>query len=555
MGLLDALSSDDAKLGIALLSASGYSPTPMSFGQRLGGALQQVQADKASALKLKLLQSQMDENASQDLLRRAQIGKLTSDQAFMDNIGKRLNGVGGVPAAGGGVPGGAATGPSGMGGGMGAPGIAGTSPVGANAFPLTFGETVMAGLRGHDLLPAYKYANEPEELKPGSLYRNRMSGQTESIPSMSQNGQASQIVADPNAPGGYRVIVPVGAPEAYKTYKDIDANVASGNKLTKVYNNATKQDEYLTDAEIIARRRDQQGQGGGNASPAPMGRPGTAANMRGGFTGTPDEIMGAINSYPEPVRSQMRQAYVNQTTGNNPAFDAMGTGALPPATEPGARPTYAAGPSAQDQTSAKFNDTMAAKQGEQLDKSYTAANDASSALAGIRESRKAMQAGAYQGTGADFKLGVMKFTQALGVNIDPEKVANTDYLKSTLGNALLEKAKTLGSNPSNADASRITDIVGSIGKDPQAMSKILDWQEEMAMKSINGHNTRVGQAESNGFKSQFDLRVPIPEKAGTSPAKQQTLSELPKTAVKGARVRDTTTGKILRFNGLQWKEE
>lgn len=549
MGLLDALSGDDAKLGIALLAASGYTPTRMSFGQRLGGALGQFnaerQADADRTLKLKLLQSQMDENSSQAQLRQAQIGKLTSDQAFMDNIGKRLSGGGAAPA---GVTGD----PSGASSGMGAPGVAGTQQIGANAFPLSFGEVVQAGLRGHNLMEPYKYANEPQELKPGSLYRNRMTGQMESIPTVNAAGQGTQVLQDPSAPGGYRMIVPNGAAEAYKTYKDIDAGVSSGSKLIKVYNNATKQEEYISEAEML--RRAQQGQGGPASAPTARAPSGTAANMRGSFVGSPEQIMDTINRYPEPVRSQMRQAYANQATGNNPAFDAMGTGALPPPAETAVvRPNYSAGPSAQDQTSAKFNDKMATEQGDLLTKSYTAANDASSALAGIRESRKAIQAGAFQGTGAEFKLGVMKFGQAIGINIDPEKVANTDYLKSTLGNGLLEKAKTLGSNPSNADASRITDIVGSIGKDPNAMSKILDWQEEMSLKAINGHNTRVGQAEQNGFKAQFDLRIPAPERSGNSPAKQ-ILNELPKNAPKGQLLRDTVTGKTLRWNGLQWKE-
>ena len=86
MGLLDALSSDDAKLGIALLSASGYSPTPMSFGQRLGGALGQFNADRQSsadrALKTKLLQSQIDENASQNMLRQGQLERQKRQDAY-----------------------------------------------------------------------------------------------------------------------------------------------------------------------------------------------------------------------------------------------------------------------------------------------------------------------------------------------------------------------------------------------------------------------------------------------------------------------------------------
>lgn len=112
MGLLDALSSDDAKLGIALLSASGYSPTPMSFGQRLGGALGQFNAERTDsaqrALKTKLLQSQIDENASQAQLRAAQAAQEARKQATQEAWFQRLQrgGGGSSPALSGGPGGG-----------------------------------------------------------------------------------------------------------------------------------------------------------------------------------------------------------------------------------------------------------------------------------------------------------------------------------------------------------------------------------------------------------------------------------------------------------------
>jgi hypothetical protein len=115
MGLLDALGSDDAKLGIALLSASGYSPTPMSFGQRLGGAMGQFNAERTAAqdraLRQKLLQSQLDENASQNALRQSQI---TRANALAD-APNQLFGWGGGGAAPSGAAGAA---PANMGGGV-----------------------------------------------------------------------------------------------------------------------------------------------------------------------------------------------------------------------------------------------------------------------------------------------------------------------------------------------------------------------------------------------------------------------------------------------------
>lgn len=84
-GLLDFLGTDDAKLGIALLSAGGYSPTPVSFGQRLGGALQNFQAQQTAsedrAMKKQLLQSQIGENTSQAEYRKQQAAAEAKKQA------------------------------------------------------------------------------------------------------------------------------------------------------------------------------------------------------------------------------------------------------------------------------------------------------------------------------------------------------------------------------------------------------------------------------------------------------------------------------------------
>jgi hypothetical protein len=70
-GLLDLFNSDDGKLGIALLAAAGPSMQPMGFGQRLQGAMQSIDADKQNQMKLGLLKSQIDENASQAAQRMA----------------------------------------------------------------------------------------------------------------------------------------------------------------------------------------------------------------------------------------------------------------------------------------------------------------------------------------------------------------------------------------------------------------------------------------------------------------------------------------------------
>ncbi|MGJ7500066.1 hypothetical protein ACSFBF_06875 [Variovorax sp. ZT5P49] len=81
-GLLDFLSTDDAQLGLGLLAAGGPSTTPMDFGQRIAAGVGQAMAAKDAGLNRKLKQSQIDENTSQDALRRAQLERQARQDAY-----------------------------------------------------------------------------------------------------------------------------------------------------------------------------------------------------------------------------------------------------------------------------------------------------------------------------------------------------------------------------------------------------------------------------------------------------------------------------------------
>lgn len=211
---------------------------------------------------------------------------------------------------------------------------------------------------------------------------------------------------------------------------------------------------------------------------------------------------------PGPARDQVQRALQQQLTQQ--ALSAPAPNATP-----------GGGIQGQNANAKTFGDTIAQESGKQLLEGRTKAQTALNDLASIAESRKAIQAGTYQGTGANWKLDAANFIQSnLGAKVDPEKVGNTGYLQSTLGATLLGQAKSLGTNPTDADARRLEAILGTVGTDPKAMDKILDWREEMATRAINGHNATVTDAEKRGMTSPYDLRVKIPSAApsGQSPA-------------------------------------
>jgi hypothetical protein len=551
-GILDFLQSPDAQLGIGLLAAGG--PTTdinqTGFGQRLAAGMQYADAQKAQDLKLQLLKSQVAENASQDALRQAQLAR----QTRMDNyyLG---SGFGGSAAP---APQGTAAGaPEGavLKASLGVPADSPRPPQGKFAewsaqykIPVDALVSDYVSNGGKGIAEMLMKRGTPDMQVSNNYAYDKNKIGTGFLPGLNiaQDGKAS--ISLPGPDGLPVVSAPQGAVDTFRSYQGAQGSV----KPIKVWDPAQQREVYTNETAaatgngpgaravdpLTAAVRQTESNGNVNAvsSKGAQGdmqvMPGT--NMSPGFGVVPardgsqaertrvgEEYLKAMNDrYKNPTLAAIAynwgpgnadmwlksggdydklpdetKKYVSAVmtrTAVNGFGGAQGGGNQPQSGN------MAAGPSTQEQASAEFNKTMAGKQAEQLDKSYTAANDASSALLGIQQSRKAMNTGAFQGSGAEAKLAITKFINANipGVNIMPEDVANTDYLKSTLGGALLEKAKTLGSNPSNADASRITDIVGSIGKDPNAMGKILDWQQEMAMRSITQHNTKIDQAAS-----------------------------------------------------------
>lgn len=282
MGLLDALSSDDAKLGIALLSASGYSPTPMSFGQRLGGALGQFNADRQSsadrALKTKLLQSQIDENASQNLLRQGQLERQKrQDEYYLGGSVAPMT----APGAPGG-PGSAAPGAV-LKSAIGAP--ADAPPPGRGKFaewsqqygiPIDALVTDYMSNGGKGIADMLMKRGTPDmQVSNGYAYdKNRIGAGYLPQLNMSQDGKASMVQIGPD--GLPVVSAPRGAVETFGAYQGQAANF----KPIKIYNPQTGREEYTSEGAVVGGRplAPMAGRAGNVQSPGYAGGDRNAAN-------------------------------------------------------------------------------------------------------------------------------------------------------------------------------------------------------------------------------------------------------------------------------------
>lgn len=152
---------------------------------------------------------------------------------------------------------------------------------------------------------------------------------------------------------------------------------------------------------------------------------------------------------------------------------------------------------------------------EVLFKEREGAQAAASTVQSIAQIRAAVERGAYQGTGADAKLTASKALGALGMPYDAKTVANTELFNATANQFVLDKIKTLGANPSNADRDFIEKTVPRIGTDPAALPQLLDFMEQRAGQQISGFNQKIKsvQGQQGAQFLPFSLEVPVPQPA------------------------------------------
>jgi hypothetical protein len=129
---------------------------------------------------------------------------------------------------------------------------------------------------------------------------------------------------------------------------------------------------------------------------------------------------------------------------------------------------------------------------ERFDAAAKSAAAAPQVISSIHEARRALDSGAFTGAAADQRLFLAKIGTAMG--LPSEAVANTEVARAALGAQVLESAKTLGANPSNADRDYIEKVKGgSIKLDEGSMRRLLDMQEKWGRDSVRRANDMGGK--------------------------------------------------------------
>lgn len=192
---------------------------------------------------------------------------------------------------------------------------------------------------------------------------------------------------------------------------------------------------------------------------------------------------------------------------------------------------------------APFAKQFGEKQADNIFDLHKSAGRAVETITTIHQMRDSMAGGMYTGGGANTKAAIANFLQPMGFAVNEDALANTQKFNMAAGKFLLQHAKDLGANPSNADAARLDKIIGTAETNPQAMNQLMDWQEEMARRSIKKYNTVYDQVKKNPqIFNAYDMSVAEP--GVYEPKQKQGGSAAPQ--INGLSV-TMPSGKVLTF--------
>jgi hypothetical protein len=161
-----------------------------------------------------------------------------------------------------------------------------------------------------------------------------------------------------------------------------------------------------------------------------------------------------------------------------------------------------------------FQEQIQQEMGKDLIKEFSNLKSIPSQIQNLDKVEKLAVSPAYLGSGAEAKLAITKlFNNNLGTNINVDKVANTEEMRSALFQSTMENLKKVDAQPSQMQQQIMQQAFGTIGTDPAAIPKIVAVYKDILTSKAIEHNARVKQSEEGPAKMKFayDITVKIPE--------------------------------------------
>ena len=532
-GLLDFLNTDDARLGLGLLAAGGPSAVPMSFGQRVAGAMQGMDQVKQDKLRNSLLQSQVDENATQADLRRQQMALAQRKQAWDEQfMGGGL--LAPAPAAGGGAssPGAAPALPA----GASAPGQPAAVAGGFNARAISENynvplEAVFADYRfngGKKIAELIAKRAEPNWVNVnGNLVNTNAPGFTGGVQggvAASNDGRVTQYM--PDGRGGLVVGAPKGALDTYAAFQGVS------NRSSADY---TPQEVIQPGGRKIVVPRSSVLQplagGGGNVqSPGYAGGDRNAANAE------------SIRVIESELRSPGLTAEATAAMQREIARLRMQSGqAGAPAAAPMAGNVVDLSPDEKARDEARRVTAVDTAKAD-VTRDSTRKGDVKTATKFLDMTKRVKDVFDQGPTASGFGSALDAGAAFVGKSTKGAEAAQS--LKA-LGGWLVANVPRMEGPQSNFDVANYQVMAADVANDKLPLPRrraALDSIEKMMQDVVKDAPPRAPEGSWDG---------------GADKPKGKVLDALPpaNTSNKGQRIRDTTTGKILVSTGLQWKEQ
>lgn len=374
-GLLDFLNSDDARLGVGLLSAGGpqTDPTKTGFGQRLEAGIASADAARKAQLTNQYLQGQIADTTSQAQLRAAQVAQLQRQNKFMDLFQQRIAGGQHPSVAAQSAAGDAGVTPQEAQQAVQSAGTGGAASGGGTIANMSPEDVMLGSMAGvKDLPDIWKAAKPQWDVTNGYRWNKN-------DPTLSSGVLPQQVYADnaghvnivENGPGGITARL---APGVTKSVGDLESAKIDVTPIDQIKPGTT---EHFMISPAKARALGWYGTPDQPTAAAPSAAapatvqgprpvvPGTSALPKiavggepvsnapvGNFEGKPEDVLNTINTVAsklpanvrESARDNMMRAYEQQMNAQNP------TGNTPlklnTTLAPGAPPTAAATPAA-----------------------------------------------------------------------------------------------------------------------------------------------------------------------------------------------------------------
>lgn len=460
MGLLDSFNTDEARLGLGLLAAGGYSPTPMSFGQRVQMAMQGQDAYKQQGQKSKLLDMQMKNYESEIEARKLAGIKEANKQGLLSD----MFGSGG-PSAPMVSPGAFSPSVDGMGPTM-PPQMVAQSRPGSRLGGMSGDDIARVKIgAGVDLTDIWKFMQEPQKYEQGATYKDRNTGAERFMPKVGEG-----IAADPhgfyNPLPGYAAAQ--GQIEGAKT-AGVEAAKAGFDLVPTVQ--ADGSTKYEKRSTIL-----------GTPAPAPnRGEAGMRADAQGNMGADPAAIQREIRAVQNDLMKPLDAGSKAQLQAHLADLQSQAK-ATPMQT---AQAGYQATPSTAQKLAAeaggKINETWLKTSYEPVIAGMGATDDM---LSSVRVARNAITQMGGTGWGTETKAVAANVLAGLGISVGNSKMLATN--SQVFQNAAMERLQaTLNlakGIQTEGDADRAAKTFAQLKNTPQANEFILDMAESKAQR-------------------------------------------------------------------------